>query len=730
VPRSIVCGLLRSTILPVHGCMPLGLRAIVLTVAFVVTGCRGILGIHDLSDESSDGGGALSGSDATALATSSGSTSGNPAGQGSGSASGSTRTQSSGSTSGVTDAHIESQPDASSGSERGDASQMAGQAELTASPTSFVFSNVALFNQGTLPTTTITVSNGGGAPSAALTTGLTFANGTAAAEFKITADSCNGQMVQSMSSCAVTVQFQPTMHGAKSAALQINGGALSVMLSGVAEDELLLTVTKAGNGGGTVADSSRAINCGATCSAEFTRTVSDPIVALTATPDANSTFAGWSDGCTGSANPCMATLDAATSVTAQFSPVQETLTVRFSGLGSQTASIASSPAGISCSGASCTNTAPFDIGSKVTLTVTQGAGAIIAWSASGCSDTTCSITMSQATTVNVTTTNQNIAFTTSKSHSGNFGGLAGASAFCNSLAVAVPIPGHFQAFLGTSTSTPFDALGAARGWIRPDGLPFTDTVAALKNGVTWYPLALSELGLPASTNFFTGYVPSETCGDWTSTSGGSNGGANNWNEGASVFDAETVPCSGTALLCFGTDFSSPVSETPVPGRHIFVTSSPFSPDGGIATADALCQSAASSAGLANPTRFLALLATTTASAASRFNLNGPTWVRTDGVPVAASAANFMSGQLMAPTAVIETGAPATSGFAWIGSSRGLTVPAQSINENCNNWSSASGSVTAAYAAPQIGWPGQFVMEFSPLGCNYGNPVPSVLCLEN
>ena len=76
-----------------------------------------------------------------------------------------------------------------------------------------------------------------------------------------------------------------------------------------------LTVVNAGSGAGTVTSAPAGINCGATCSASFTSGTS---VTLTATPNANSTFTGWSGGaCSGTA-PCSLTLTAATTVTATF----------------------------------------------------------------------------------------------------------------------------------------------------------------------------------------------------------------------------------------------------------------------------------------------------------------------------------------------------------------------------------------------------------------------------
>lgn len=75
-----------------------------------------------------------------------------------------------------------------------------------------------------------------------------------------------------------------------------------------------LSVTKSGTGTGTVTSSPAGINCGSTCQASFS---SGQQVALTATPAAGSTFAGWSGACTGTAT-CMVTMDAPRSVTATF----------------------------------------------------------------------------------------------------------------------------------------------------------------------------------------------------------------------------------------------------------------------------------------------------------------------------------------------------------------------------------------------------------------------------
>ena len=75
-----------------------------------------------------------------------------------------------------------------------------------------------------------------------------------------------------------------------------------------------LSVARSGSGTGTVTSSPPGIDCGATCSANFTHGTS---VSLSASPGEGSTFTGWSGACSGS-GACEVTMDAAKSVTAVF----------------------------------------------------------------------------------------------------------------------------------------------------------------------------------------------------------------------------------------------------------------------------------------------------------------------------------------------------------------------------------------------------------------------------
>jgi hypothetical protein len=615
-------------------------------------------------------------------------------------------------------------------------------ASLSIAPGSNTFSTFQIFAPPSpLPTATFVVSNSGDLPSGTLATTLSLASGTGSTEFKVFSDSCNGQPLAGMSTCTVVVQFNPTTHGAKSGSIRINPGALSASFTGTAADELALTVTKNGNGTGTVTDGSGLINCGSTCTAEVTRTTTNPVVTLTESPGPLTVFGGWNGGgCSGTATTCQVTLSAATTVNAQFNPQQTTLTVKFHGIGSQTASIASSPSGFGCSG-NCTTTGTVNVGSTITLTVTQSAAAQIAWS-NGCSGTSCVVTATAAPmTVNVTSTNQNVVFLTSQRHDGNFGGLSGANGFCNTAAASAGVPGNFVAFLGTAAGAgtpPYAQLGSARGWIRLDGLPFTDTVSAFQNNqIMWYPACLDEFGNTGATAYFTGKVnPLETtgstCSDWTTGASSVTAIGGQGGEGSYFDSFWSMPCDGYSMgysiACFGTDFTNPVSVSPASGRHAFIPSVTWVPSGGIAGADALCQSTAQTAGLANPANFKAALATTTTSIASRFNLSGANWVRVDGVPLAASTTDFMAGNLIAPPYTDEHGQPSKYG-AYLGAANGTGAVAASTGDTCNDWSTNATASNALVLYPGFGRPGESnpFDSFSYASCGVA---VSVFCLEN
>jgi hypothetical protein len=169
-----------------------------------------------------------------------------------------------------------------------------------------------------------------------------------------------------------------------------------------------LTIARAGTGGGTVTSTPAGIDCGADCSEDYDE---GTVVALTATPDVGSTFAGWSgdaDCADGSV-----TMDAARSCTATFTLETRVLTVSKAGNG--TGTVTSTPAGIDC-GADCSQ--DYDYGTVVTLSATPGTGSTFAgWSGDAdCADG--SVTMDAARNCTATFTLDTHTLTVSKAGTG------------------------------------------------------------------------------------------------------------------------------------------------------------------------------------------------------------------------------------------------------------------------------------------------------------------------
>ncbi len=153
-----------------------------------------------------------------------------------------------------------------------------------------------------------------------------------------------------------------------------------------------LTVSKAGNGAGTVTGTG--ISCGSDCSEVVSH---GTMVTLTASPSTGSTFTGWSNGCTGTGS-CVVSMTQARSVTATFTLNTYTLTVARSGTGS--GSVSSNPAGLTCPmSGSCTGT--FNHGQAVVLSATPGSDSdFTSWSSSSCPGTgSCTLTITGNTSL-------------------------------------------------------------------------------------------------------------------------------------------------------------------------------------------------------------------------------------------------------------------------------------------------------------------------------------------
>ncbi len=159
-------------------------------------------------------------------------------------------------------------------------------------------------------------------------------------------------------------------------------------------DSVLVSITRQGNGTGTVTSSPGGIDCGGTCSASFGTGTQ---VTLTATASGDSTFAGWDGACTG-VGVCTLTIASPSQVTATFTLNRHTLVVAKTGDGDGL--VTSDPSGIDC-GADCT--ASYDSGTVVTLSAVPSDGRFAGWSGGGCSGIgPCTASITAETTVTAT----------------------------------------------------------------------------------------------------------------------------------------------------------------------------------------------------------------------------------------------------------------------------------------------------------------------------------------
>jgi Divergent InlB B-repeat domain len=267
--------------------------------------------------------------------------------------------------------------------------------DITVTPTATVaFGNV---NIGTFAEQTFTVQStrAGVTGTAAIAAPFTIVSGS---PFTLSASGATQ---------TVTVRFTPTNTTPQSVNVNFtaDGDSMSRLVTGTGLPiGPTLTVSKSGAGSGTVTSSPAGISCGTSCSASY---VSGTQVTLTASPAAGSTFTGWTGGgCTGTGT-CVVTMNAATTVAANFTVPTFALTVTRAGAGSGT--VTSTPAGIAC-GATCS--ASFNINTVVTLTAAPASGStFVGWGGSCVGAGNCTVTMTAARAVTATFGVSTVTFT-------------------------------------------------------------------------------------------------------------------------------------------------------------------------------------------------------------------------------------------------------------------------------------------------------------------------------
>jgi hypothetical protein len=288
----------------------------------------------------------------------------------------------------------------------------------------------------------------------------------------------------------------------------------------------------------------------------------------------------------------------------------------------------------------------------------------------------------------------NRAFVTEGRYSGALGGVLGADAVCNAEARAAGLTGDFVAMI-RATDRPSAAmlLEGSRGWVLPDGAWVADLPGQVADGSFFRPIHTTARGArvdgrDGGFRVWTG-DNGATCDDWTSEAAlGDQHWIPQWRR---LSDGE-LPCSGTyRLFCFERGHVVAATRPPISGPRIFVTRALWTPNAmGLASADALCASEATMAGL-GPSR--ALLPTTTEAALDRTGRRS--YQRVDGFPIGIPGSELTQEGYVVLDA---TGAPPIDTIGlWTGGAPDAPSP-----DTCSDWTSISGE---AQEGPASDWPG-------------------------
>jgi uncharacterized repeat protein (TIGR02543 family) len=210
-----------------------------------------------------------------------------------------------------------------------------------------------------------------------------------------------------------------------------------------------LNLTIAGTGGVGFSDGS---SCASSCSKTFNN---GSVVTLAASPASGFTFNGWSGACSGTTTTCSVTMDAAKSVSATFAVSPATLSVAVTGSGTVT----STPSGINCT-SNCS--APFAVGSNVTLTAAPATGFTFSgWSGACTGTAACTVTLSASSSVSAAFASASVAGscpTTNTTVASAGGQQLGLNVSRNSGVAPLAVFFDASGTTATSTARPFHEL--------------------------------------------------------------------------------------------------------------------------------------------------------------------------------------------------------------------------------------------------------------------------------
>lgn len=162
-----------------------------------------------------------------------------------------------------------------------------------------------------------------------------------------------------------------------------------------------------------------------------------------------------------------------------------------------------------------------------------------------------------------------------------------------------------------------------------------------------------------------------------------------------------------------------ISGTPVPAKsskRVFITSLAYDGNlGGLVGADAKCQTRADAAKLDGTWK--AWLSDDNTSASSRLTHNDGDYIRIDGVIVANSWSDLITGSLLSAINITELNTVNNNSWVWTNTFKDGTIR-QASGSSCNNWSgNSSGGATGDSTRKDSGW-----TDYGAIACIHLQPL--------
>ena len=265
-----------------------------------------------------------------------------------------------------------------------------------------------------------------------------------------------------------------------------------------------VSVTKTGNGAGSITTDPSSIDCGGTCEAAFNHYT---VITLTASADTGSTFTGWAGDCEADGLSCTTTVTGTRNVTATFTLITYTLSVTTTGTGS----ITSDPPGIDC-GVTCSEA--YDYNTVVTLTATPDTGYYLTGWEGDCSAVGLSCTTTVTGTRNVTATFGILTYTLSVAKSGSGSTYGTITSDPTGVDCGITCSTSYDYNTPITLTAAADTgsyLAAWEGDCTVDGLTCTTTMTGTRNVTATFTLITYTLSVTTS-GVGTGSITSDPSG--------------------------------------------------------------------------------------------------------------------------------------------------------------------------------------------------------------------------